>query len=70
MQRYVPAVLERHLDAAAGLTASRVAAALEAVYHHSAMSGIERVVVYLDEIGMGHADESCSTKVVRLTILP
>src|SRR4051812_3875451 len=50
LQRNIPAVLDRHIDAAAGLATPRQAARLETLDKRAAGAGFERVVVDLDEI--------------------
>src|SRR2546422_4338259 len=52
LQGNIPAVLDRYIDAAAGLAALREAARLETPDQRAAGARVERVVVDLDEIGL------------------
>src|SRR5437868_12635762 len=53
VQRDIPAVLDRDIDAAAGLAALRQAARLETLDQRAASARFERVFVDLDEIRLG-----------------
>jgi hypothetical protein len=55
VQRNVPAVFERYVDAAPRFTPPRMATGFEPRDQAVSGGGVERIVVNLDEIGSGHA---------------